>query len=249
MNEASLPRYAVYFAPPAASGLWALAQRWLGRDCERDDLLEPPPVEGWSRAEIAAVTESPRHYGFHATLKPPFRLAPGVTLRDLHDRLTGFAAVRPGFQAPPLQVAAIGPFLALTLSRPSAEMQALADAAVTELEDLRAPLSEGELQRRLGKGLSPRQEDYVHRWGYPYVFEEFRFHMTLTGPIAETERRARLQGRLAALFRPELGSPVPVGEICLYSQENPDRPFLLAERFRLAATETAAEAQQGRASS
>lgn len=237
VSDSPQPRYAVYFAPPADSGLWDLAQRWLGRDCERDDLLTPPEVDGWSRSQIAAVTESPRRYGFHATLKAPFRLAPGISLRELHDRLTGFAAGRTAFLAPPLKVAAIGPFLALTLSQPSPGMQALADAAVTDLDDLRAPLSDADLARRLGKGLSARQEDYVHRWGYPYVFEEFRFHMTLTGPIPEAERRERLQSQLAALFRPELGNPVPVGEICLYSQENTDRPFVLADRFRLAATE------------
>ncbi len=247
MNDSSQPRYAVYFAPPAESGLWDLAQRWLGRDCERDAMLEPPPLDGWTREEIAAVTESPRRYGFHATLKPPFRLAPEVSLRDLHDRLTGFAAGRQAFVVPPLKVSAIGPFLALTLSQPSAEMQALADAAVTELDGLRAPLTDKELERRLGKGLTPRQEDYVRRWGYPYVFQEFRFHMTLTGPIPETERRERLQSQLAALFRPLLGSPVPVGEICLYSQENSERPFLLADRFRLTAAAAAAGTAEGQA--
>ena len=234
MNGSSQPRYAVYFAPPAESSLWSLAQRWLGRDCERDAMLEPPEVDGWTREEIAAVTESPRRYGFHATLKPPFRLAPDLALRDLHDKLAGFAAGRQAFVAPPLKVSAIGPFLALTLSQPAPQVQALADAAVKELDELRAPLSQQDLERRLGKGLTPRQENYVHRWGYPYVFEDFRFHMTLTGPIQETERRERLQSQLAALFRPELGSPVPVGEISLYSQENSERPFLLVDRFRLA---------------
>jgi putative phosphonate metabolism protein len=232
----------VYFAPPAESSLWSLAQRWLGRDCERDAMLEPPEVDGWTREEIAAVTESPRRYGFHATLKPPFRLAPDLALRDLHDKLAGFAAGRQAFVAPPLKVSAIGPFLALALSQPAPQVQALADAAVKELDELRAPLSQQDLERRLGKGLTPRQENYVHRWGYPYVFEEFRFHMTLTGPIQETERRERLQSQLAALFRPELGSPVPVGEISLYSQENSERPFLLVDRFRLA-TATAGVAQ------
>jgi putative phosphonate metabolism protein len=244
LNETLQPRYAVYFAPPAQSSLWALAQRWLGRDCERDTVLEPPEVDGWTRAEIAAVTESPRRYGFHATLKPPFRLAPDLALRDLHDKLAGFAAGREAFVAPPLKISTIGPFLALTLSQPSPAMQALADAAVKDLDGLRAPLSAHDLERRLGKGLPPRQEDYVHSWGYPYVFEEFRFHMTLTGPIKETERRERLQSQLAALFRPELGSPVPVGEISLYSQENAERPFLLIDRFRL--TTAAAGAAQGR---
>jgi len=241
-------RYAVYYAPPAGSGLWRLAQQWLGRDCETGAALEPPPLDGWTAAEIAAATESPRHYGFHATLKAPFPLAPERSLGQLREALGDFAAGRRPFLAPALKVSAIGPFIALTLSSPSPEMQALADAPVRELDGFRAPLAERDLQRRLGKGLSARQEALLREWGYPYVLEEFRFHMTLTGPLAPpafgTERRERLQTQLAALFRPALSEAVPVGEICLYSQATRDQPFRLAERFRLGAARTAAASGQ-----
>ncbi|MGF1628102.1 MAG: DUF1045 domain-containing protein [Kiloniellaceae bacterium] len=232
MNHTPQPRYAVYYAPPATGALWRLAQTWLGRDCESGERLAQPKLDGWTAEEVAAATESPRHYGFHATLKAPFRLAPGISLRDLHNRLAAFASRQQALQAPPLKVSAIGPFIALTFSASAHEMQALAAAAVTELDDLRAPPAPADLQRRLGKGLTPRQEELLHRWGYPYVLEEFRFHMTLTGPLAEAKRRERLQTQLAALFRPVLTEPVPVSEICLYSQADSDQPFLLAERFR-----------------
>jgi len=237
------PRYAVYFAPPADSSLWRLAQQWLGRDCASGAALPQPAVDGWSAAEIAAVTESPRHYGFHATLKAPFPLATGLSLRDLHDQVAAFAGRHRPFLAPPLKVSAIGRFIALTLAAPSPDMQALAAAAVEDLDGLRAPLPEAEVQRRLGAGLTARQEELLRRWGYPYVMEEFRFHMTLTGPMAEADRRDRLQTQLAALFRPELGEAVPVREICLYSQADRDQPFLLVDRFRLAAADGGAEAK------
>ncbi|MGD1879451.1 MAG: DUF1045 domain-containing protein [Kiloniellaceae bacterium] len=245
------PRYALYYAPPADSALWRLAQDWLGRDCESGELRTQPVLDGWAATDIAAVTESPRHYGFHATLKAPFHLAPGCGLRDLHDKVTAFASRQIPFPAPPLKVSAIGPFIALTLSTPSPDMQALAAAAVSELDGLRAPPSPADIQRRLGKGLTPRQEALLHDWGYPYVMEEFRFHMTLTGPIGETERRERLQTQLAALFRPALGEPVPVREICLYSQGTTDQPFLLVDRFRLGAApaEGRAETVQGQTTS
>ncbi len=233
------PRYAVYYAPPRSSGLWRLAQSWLGRDCESGETLDRPALEGLSAEEIAAATSSPRHYGFHATLKAPFRLAPGVSLKQLHDSLGAFAARRQPFPAPPLQVAAIGPFLALTFSTPSPEMESLAAAAVQELDGLRAPLSEGDLQRRLVGGLTPRQEELLRSWGYPYVLEEFRFHMTLTGPIADPGRREALQTKLAALFRPVLADPVPVAEICLYSQDSAEMPFILVDRIRFGAAPAA----------
>lgn len=233
------PRYAVYYAPPRAGALWRLAQRWLGRDCESGEVLERPALDGLSAEGLEAATRSPRHYGFHATLKAPFRLAPGASLRRLHDSLGTFAARRQPFRAPPLKVSAIGPFLALTLSSPSPEMESLAAAAVQDLDDLRAPLTEGELERRLAGSLSPRQEELLRNWGYPYVFDEFRFHMTLTGPIADQGQREALQTKLAALFRPVLADPVPVGEICLYSQGSAEVPFALVDRFRFGAASTA----------
>ncbi len=250
MSDDPQARYAVYYALPRDSGTWRLAQSWLGRDCESGAALARPALDGWTEEEIAAATKSPRHYGFHATLKAPFRLAPETSLRDLRQHLAAFAARQRPFQAPPLKVSAIGPFLALILSGPSPEMTALAAAAVRDLDPLRAPLTESELQRRLGQGLTPRQEELLRGWGYPYVLEEFRFHMTLTGPLAEPDLRERLQTTLTALFRPELAEPVPVREICLYSQETVEAPFRLFDRFGLgAAPEAQAKAEQGQATS
>lgn len=236
------PRYAVYFALPRQSRLWQAAQTWLGRDCESGTALTQPLPEGWTAEEIAAATESPRRYGFHATLKAPFDLAEGASLSDLQREVSAFAGRQRPFSMPPLKVSALGPFLALTLSAPCPEMEALAAAAVTEFEPLRAPLDEADLQRRLESRLNPRQEEMLRSWGYPYVMEEFRFHMTLTGPIADDALRDGLHRLLSEHFRPLLAEPVPVHEICLYSQETRDRPFLLRERFRLGAGEPAGKA-------
>ncbi|MEO3430363.1 DUF1045 domain-containing protein [Pelagibius sp. CAU 1746] len=234
VSQPPQPRYAVYYAPPRACALWRLAQRWLGRDCESGETLEQPLLEGWTAEDISSFTGSPRHYGFHATLKAPFRLAPGASLRHLHDSLGAFAAGRQAFLAPPLEVSAIGPFLALTLSTASPEMESLAAASVRDLDGLRAPPSEADLQRRLAAELSLRQEELLRTWGYPYVLDEFRFHMTLTGPIADQGRREALRNDLQTLFRPVLADPVPVTEICLYSQNSTEAPFTLVDRFRLA---------------
>jgi len=233
LSDPSQPRYAVYYAPPKTGALWPLAQQWLGRDCESGAELPQPGLDGWTGDEIGEATESPRRYGFHATLKAPFRLAPDSAERDLYESLAVFAQRQRPFSMPPLKVSAIGPFIALTLSAAAPEMTALAAAAVTDLAPLRAPLTENDIQRRLAGGLTPRQEELLRDWGYPYVFEEFRFHLTLTGPIGRTDRRERLQTSLAAHFRPVLAEPVPVEEICLYSQDEGEAPFLLIDRFRL----------------
>src|SRR5690606_3008752 len=134
------------------------------------------------------------------------------------------------FAAPPLKVSTIGSFIALTLVAPSPQMQALADAAVEALDPLRAPPGEAEIARRLAGGLTSRQELLLRLWGYPYVFDEFRFHMTLSGRIEAAERRAHLRAQLAGLFDQALAEPVPVREVCLYSQADSHQPFRLAER-------------------
>lgn len=231
MNRSQNPRYAIYYAPPKDSGLWSTAQRWLGRDCESGQALTQEIPDGWLADEIDAATESPRRYGFHCTLKAPFRLPPAATPEDLMSALTAFAARQKPFEAPPLKVSAIGPFLALTLSVPSPEMEALATAAVQAFEPFRAPLRAEETERRIAGGLTPRQQELLKAWGYPYVMEEFRFHMSLSGPL-EAARRDRLQAALVKVFQGHTIEPFAVDEVCLYRQNETGAPFLLIERMR-----------------
>jgi len=246
VSPSAQPRYAVYYAPPPDSGLWELAQHWLGRDCESGAALARPAIDGLHTVDLDGATASPRHYGFHATLKAPFRLASGTSLRDLHDALAAFASRQSPFEAPPLALRALGSFLALTLSEPCEEMDGLAATAVRDFEPLRAPLREEDLQRRLKSGLTARQEALLRQWGYPYVMEEFRFHMTLTGPL-ETAQRELLQPHLTALFSPHMAAPFSVDTVCLYGQYNQAAPFQLMDRVRLTGSRApdTADAEKG----
>ena len=70
-------RYAIYFAPDKHSGGWEFGANWLGRDEHDNTVLPQPPLEGISPLELTRITQAPRRYGFHATLKAPFRLADG----------------------------------------------------------------------------------------------------------------------------------------------------------------------------
>lgn len=223
-------RYAIYFAPPPDSPLARFGDAWLGRDAASGAALVAPTLPGLAAARQAAITRAPRGYGFHATLKPPFRLRDGEAEDALVRALAAFAAGQPAFAAPPLALASIDGFLALVLGGPSPAMQALADAAVAELDRFRAPPEAAELARRRQAGLSPRQDALLDRWGYPYVMEEFRFHMTLTDRLAEPEHglvRAGLTGLVAPLCR----EPLQVADICLFVQRDGD--FRLERRFAL----------------
>ena len=220
------PRYAAYFAPSPDSLLWQLGCRWLGRDARSDCALEQPQPPGSPAARVRAITEAPRLYGFHGTLKPPFALKPGASVDALQAQLTALAARRQRFPLPPLEVAMLSGFLALRPSSASDALDTLARDCVVQLDGLRAPASPMELARRRAAGLSERQDALLSRYGYPYVLDEFRFHLTLTDRLP-AEEAGRLQEWLAEYFRPALASLTLVDGVCLFAQERPGAAFRL----------------------
>ena len=228
-------RFAIYFAPPEESPLTQMAAAWLGRDAfpRSAAALVEPPRNGFSREVWRAATSDPRMYGFHATLKPPFRLAAHARPEELFDRARAFARSQEKFDAPPLQVSSLSSFLALTLSEPSTRLEALAEACVREFDAFRAlPLDE-ELARRRRARLSPKHLEYLERWGYPYVMDEWRFHMTLTSSL-EPPLFDQIGAHLKGLFTPHCAAPLPVDSICIFEQPSEGEPFYVAERFPFA---------------
>ncbi len=178
-------RFAVYFVPAADSALYRFGASVLGYDCHsgRDVDFLAGADAGWrDKAQAARV------YGFHATLKPPFRLRPGTEPADVEAALDEFAASRLAINAGRLEVRSIGAFIALTLETPPPAVDELAADCVRSFDSFRAPMGKAERARRLKSSLTPRQRSNLDRWGYPYVFEEFRFHMTLSGPLPDAER-------------------------------------------------------------
>ncbi len=220
-------RVAVYYAPEPDDPLAEAAARWLGRDAETGAPVAQPPCDG-----IAEVTAEPRLYGFHATLKPPMRLAPGTTGADFEAAVRALAREVAPFDLPPLAVADVHGFLALRETAPCPPLQALADVCVAGLDAFRAPPGEDELARRRRAGLSAAQDAMLLRWGYPYVFGTWFFHLTLTRRLQPAERdrwRAAAEGHLASA----LAVPRRVGAICLFTQAGPGTPFRLAARLPL----------------
>lgn len=226
-------RYAIYLAPAATHPLWVTGNRWLGRDPETGDTLAQPGVAGLAPNEVEAVTAAPRRYGLHATIKAPFHLAPGRDEAELTTRLGRFSAAWQPFDLPQMEVAALQDFIALQLRQPCPALHALADACVTEFDDFRAPPDAAELARRQPETLSEGPRALLARWGYPYVFENFRFHVTLTG-ATPTSLRTRLQPWLAEHFASGLAQPCRVDGLALYVEPFPHASFRLVRRFPFA---------------
>jgi putative phosphonate metabolism protein len=226
-------RYAVYFAPRPASPLARFGASWLGYDVASGTAAAQPEVAGIAAERLHTITAEPRRYGFHATLKPPFVLSAHRDAGELDEAAARLAAETAGFAAPPLRLAQISGFWALILSEPCPAMHALADACVSAFDRFRAPPSDADLARRRRARLSPRQEALLAAWGYPYVMDEFRFHMTLTARL-DGDEGAAVGRLLAPLVEGLCRGPLTVDAISLFCQDAADAPFRLIRRYPLA---------------
>ncbi len=192
-------RYAIYYTPEPGSPLAAFGASWLGWDSAAGQSVDHPVVEG---IDLDAVTETPRKYGFHGTIKPPFHMQDGQDLDALEQSLRALCATAAPVTLDGLELARLGRFLALVPRGSATALGSLAARAVQELDQFRAPPSEAELTKRRGAGLNPAQDAHLVRWGYPYVLDQFRFHMTLSGRLDKAMAKATeevLGSRLAQL--------------------------------------------------
>lgn len=238
-------RFAVYFAPARESAWWRAGCEWLGRDAQTGESFEPPQPPRLTRA-LAQLTDAPRRYGWHGTLVAPFRLASGVTQDDVSAATRAWALTQHAFTLP-VQAATLGDFVAL---RPAdahgdASIRALASSALRTLDALRARPTQTDLARRLAAPLSERQRDLLREWGYPYVFDEFRFHMTLSGSLADPAERAALLAWWDE--RVETLGALDVDHAALFVEPAPGEPFVLWQRLPLGAAGVAGAAGAERA--
>ncbi len=219
-------RYGLYVVPDGE--LFALGSAWLGWDSAAGARVRQPSVPDLP-APVEVLTATPRKYGFHGTIKPPFVLADGADAGQLDTAARAFCATRAPVVIASLSVRRMGGFVALVPTAPSGALSDLAAACVRDLDRFRAPPSQAELARRRKPGLSVAQEALLQAWGYPHVMDEFRFHMTLTGrtPHAENVRAV-----LAAHFAPTLPAPFVVNTLALMG-EDADGAFHLIHRYDL----------------
>lgn len=223
-------RYAVYYAPGRGTALWRLGCCWLGRDAEGGPVPPRPSLADFDDVALDALTAAPRRYGFHATLKPPFALAAGRTQADLEGAMAEFCRGRRPVCLPPLKVAVVEDFLALVPAGPSEEASQLAADCVRAFDGFRAPPTPAEMARRRAAGLTPRQDDLLNAWGYPFVMDAFRLHLTLTDRLPGATR-AKLRPVLEDLFRDALAEPAVIDGLALFHESVAGQPCDLVRRI------------------
>lgn len=229
-------RCAIYFTPSREHPLTRAAAAWLGRDAFGNVVTEPVEDERLSAREVAFHTASARRYGFHATIKAPFELADGQTLDALDAALADFARQTRPVTIDRLVLARLDGFFALVPQQSSAALQELAGEVVRSFDDFRAPLSQADIARRNPEALTAAEVANLLQWGYPYVFETFQFHMTLTGRVAG-EEEARVRAVLERRFAPFIDAPLAVDGLALFEEPEPGAPFVVRSHHALTGDE------------
>ena len=225
-----MKRYAIYYTPPQGAFARAAAV-WLGADAVAGRNVGQPQFTGLPRL-LADLTADPRKYGFHGTIKAPFRLADGVSPADLAAAVRAVAAECAAVEMAGLEMVSLEGFLAFVPSGHAAGLTELAAHVVRSLDPYRAVLSAPEIARRRPDDLTPRQRDLLVVYGYPYVMEEFRFHLTLTGAMSDAEHAVAAPLAMAH-FADVMPQPFVLADICLMGQDAAGR-FHLLDRFALA---------------
>jgi hypothetical protein len=215
-------RYAVYFCPAPASALASLGRDWLNPG------LTPNGIPGIGLARWNALLADVRRYGWHATLRSPFTLSPDHDIDDLRRALGAVAQAHAPINLT-LRSARLAGFPALRPVGDCRAVNALATACVEAVEPLRLPLAEHDFQRR-ATGLDAIEIHYLGRYGYPYVFERYRFHMTLSAPASVEEERA-LQRWLSV--RAAMLPAARVDALTLCVEKSPGAAFEPLERIAL----------------
>jgi putative phosphonate metabolism protein len=221
-----IKRYAIYYAP-RAGGFADAAASWLGWDPVSGTEVAHPDLA----TDLPALTAEPRKYGFHGTIKPPFRLAEGVDAAAVDAAVGALARELKPVQMPGLELVSLEGFLALV---PKGEVLGLTDIAaqvVERLDPLRAPLTEAEIARRRPERLTPRQRELLDQFGYPYVMEEFRFHLTLSGRLTD-DQMTMLRPLALAHFDGLKPEPFVLEDLCLFG-EDADGRFHILNRYPL----------------
>jgi putative phosphonate metabolism protein len=229
---ATFPRYAIYYVAAPGSILDRFGPQLLGYDAFRgDDLPFPDDIEH-TVPDWRKLTHDPRKYGFHATLKAPLALMRGRTERELLAACESFASTPRRIPVIRPVINSISDFIAVVAAEPLAELKQLAADCVSEFDSFRAPLTPEDRARRNPSALTPRQSEHLDRWGYPYVMQDFRFHMTLTGRL-DAERREPILTMLRNRFLALDLTTLAIDRVAVFRQDNAESRFRILDLWKL----------------
>ncbi|MDR2300545.1 MAG: DUF1045 domain-containing protein [Deltaproteobacteria bacterium] len=237
-------RFSVYHVPGPKTKLYQLGSAILGRDVYDGAALRPP----WPEEDYPKCPPHPARaatYGFHATLVAPFRSL--VSVETLNSTLQALAAKTEPVALGPLELTILEPgFVALVPKNAPLALNELEERLVKTFTPYAKPIGPDDLARR--EPLTDRQRALAKKWGYPYVLDQFRFHLTLSDNLADglpgnAAQNQTPQGQdqkgqkrpdfdkqgfldlIHALLDESLCAPLPLDSLCLCRQAVTGGPF------------------------
>jgi hypothetical protein len=230
----SFARYAIYFTPQPGTALAAFGRSWFGRANDGITLqaFSDAGLSGTSLAKIAAAPG--RYTGLHALFRAPFALRDGIGPEALKSRLITFAARRKPVETGPLTLSRAGRFLVLRPVEATPALEWLAAQCVGAFEDFAAPPSDTEREEHASPHLSDYQRLLLESFGDPFVLSEYRFAITLTGPL-DAAHLERVAQALWPVLEEICASGVTVDGLSLFGDSGGRTPMRLVGRYRLGA--------------
>jgi alpha-D-ribose 1-methylphosphonate 5-triphosphate synthase subunit PhnG len=218
-------RYAVYYVPDQDSDLYRLGSSLLGYSLREGKELPMAALPG--AGAPGEYSKKASVYGFHSTVIAPFRTQRGK--EGIASAIALALSKHAPFRLAPLRLRLLNGFPALCAEGPMDGFQALEKSLLEALYPLFLPPDPESLGRR-GE-LNPKQLGYFWKWGYPFVLDEHRFHMTLGDPNSSDG----YIGALKNYFPASSTDALVFGKVTLCAQESPGSRFISLGDFPLGA--------------
>ena len=224
--EKNYKRYAIYYAPIENPELDLFGKCWLGWDPYKgEETTKSDLSKLTSFKKFSSLVLTPKQYGFHGTIKAPFRLKNEYTYNDLENKVREISKQIQSFHLDKLVIKKLGNFIALTPSK-NLKVNDVSNKFVEGLDFLRDDLSEDEIKKRNPHKLSFNQKKKLFKWGYPYVFNEFKFHLTLTGKL-RIEEIDNVYKYLQTILKSVNLRKIHFKSICIFGQKTDEKFYFI----------------------
>lgn len=238
---AASTHFSICYTPRPGSALAQFGRSWFGRANDGTTLqaFSASAVGGHSQDSI---TPTPgRYFGLHASFVAPTPLREDVRLDEVRTHLQRFAARRKPIETGPLKLTRVRRSLVLRPVEPRPELDWLALQCFSAFDTYTAETGPAEAEY---PHLSRYQRLLLKSFGQPNVMSEYRFGLTLTGPLDERQFE-RVFVALRPLVADLCADGVCVDGLSLigctpdagngqFSGQNPGAPVRLLGRYALA---------------
>lgn len=233
-SRSSFARYAIYYTPQPGTALAAFGRSWFGR-ANDGVTLQAFSDAGLAGTSFAKLDVAPGRYtGLHALFRAPFAPRDGIGLEAIKTRLINFAARRKPVETGPLTLSRAGRFLVLRPVEATPALEWLAAQCVATFEDFAAPPSDTEREEHANPNLGDYQRLLLESFGDPHVLSEYRFAITLTGPL-DAAHLERVAQALWPVLEDICASGVTIDGLSLFGDGADRTPMRLIGRYRLGA--------------